>query len=116
MMSNEELREQIESLFSNDWNALARGYDIAESCMGGQFYTLKTVMDKHFPSMTYKCVDQHGGEGEGQEYWTVVEFQCEGAEQMVKFEGIYQSHYGVDYTGWQFVKPVQVMVTKYQND
>lgn len=49
MMLNNELREQIESLFSNDWNALARGYDLAESCMCGQFYTLKNGHGQVFP-------------------------------------------------------------------
>lgn len=58
-------------------------------------------------------VQQHGGEGEGDQYWTVYEFEKDNELVYVKFEGWYASHYGADYTGFEFVKPKQKVVTVY---
>ncbi len=38
-----------------------------------------------------------------------------GEDVKVKFDGHHQSHYGTDFLEWNFVEPVQVMVTQYQN-
>ncbi len=61
-------------------------------------------------------VDSYGGEDMGTEFWKVWKFTKGEEEIMVKFDGYYQSHYGVDFQEWKFVKPVQVMVTQYQCD
>lgn len=58
-------------------------------------------------------VQQHGGEGEGDQYWTVYEFEKDNELVYVKFEGWYASHYGAEYTGFEFVKPKQKVVTVY---
>lgn len=58
-------------------------------------------------------VQQHGGEGEGDQYWTVYQFEKNNEIVYVKFEGWYASHYGCEYTGFEFVKPKQEVVTVY---
>jgi hypothetical protein len=61
----------------------------------------------------YKQVDHYGGEGQGEEYWTVWQFSRDGETVLVKFEGWYASYHGADFTEWKFVEPKQVMVTQY---
>lgn len=64
-----------------------------------------------FGFSSVKGVDHHGGEGEGDQYWSVVEFVHENETFYVKFYGWYASHYGSDYQGFEQVKPKQVVTT-----
>lgn len=56
-------------------------------------------------------VDQHGGEGQGEDYWSVIKF--EKAQVMIEFRGWYASYSGSEYEGCMQVEPRQVEVTKY---
>ena len=58
-------------------------------------------------------VDSYGGEGEGEEYWSVYEFNRGEESVYVKFNGSYQSYDGSTYDEWFFVTPKDVVVTKY---
>lgn len=58
-------------------------------------------------------VQQHGGEGEGDQYWTVYQFEKNNEIVYVKFEGWYASHYGCEYTGFVIVQPKQETITVY---
>lgn len=64
-------------------------------------------------SIGFECVEQHGGEGEGEDYYTVYQFTKGSETVFVKFQGWYQSYNGSEMTGWAFVTPKQVMVTIY---
>lgn len=56
----------------------------------------------------------YGGEGMGEEYWSVYSFtNKEGEKVYVKFDGWYQSYNGSEFTEWFFVEPKQVTVTKF---
>jgi hypothetical protein len=56
---------------------------------------------------------KHGGEGMGDEYWSVYSFS-KGVEKVyVKFDGWYQSYNGSEYNEWFFVKTQEVVVTQY---
>lgn len=55
----------------------------------------------------------HGGEGEGDKYWSVYEFKQGDESVHVKFDGWYASHVGSELTDYFFVKPKQVTVTQY---
>jgi hypothetical protein len=55
----------------------------------------------------------HGGEGEGDKYWSVYEFVQGHDSVHVKFDGWYASHCGSAMTDYFFVEPKQVTVTKY---
>jgi len=64
-------------------------------------------------SIGFECVEQHGGEGEGEDFYTVYKFTKGSETVFVKFQGWYQSYNGSEMTGWAFVTPKQVMVTVY---
>ena len=56
----------------------------------------------------------HGGEGQGDQYWSVYEFK-QGEESVhVKFDGWYASHVGSEMTDYFVVEPKQVTVTEYK--
>ena len=64
-------------------------------------------------NIEYEYVTCHGGEGEGEDYWSVFKF-TQGAESVyVKFSGSYQSYSGSDYDEWFFVDPKVVEVTQF---
>jgi hypothetical protein len=58
-------------------------------------------------------VDSFGGEGEGEDYWSVYSFTKNGETVYVKFDGSYASYVGSEYDEWFFVEPEQVMVTQF---
>ena len=58
-------------------------------------------------------VDNFGGEGCGDQYWSVYSFTKDNQTVYVKFDGWYASHYGSEFTEWFFVKPKQVTVTQF---
>jgi len=59
-------------------------------------------------------VDHIGGEGEGEEYWSVYEFRTPYESTFIKFDGYYQSYDGSTFTEFYEVKPKQRMVTFYE--
>lgn len=64
--------------------------------------------------ITYKKEDHCGGEGQGEEYWTVYSFTKNGETVYIKFDGYYQSYDGSTYDDWSFVTPVQKTITVYE--
>lgn len=64
----------------------------------------------------FKGVDSYGGEGQGTDFWTVIQVRLPGDDSetaFVKLHGWYTSYEGADYNGWQFVKPRQKTITVY---
>lgn len=59
-------------------------------------------------------VDNFGGEGQGDEYWSVYKFSKDDEIVHIKFNGWYQSYNGSEFDSIKFVEPKQVMVTKYE--
>lgn len=55
--------------------------------------------------------DSYGGEGQGEEYWSVYYFPK--LNLYVKFEGYYQSHHGAEYESCSEVIPKEVTKTEY---
>lgn len=64
-------------------------------------------------NIDYEHVDNHGGEGEGEDYWSVYKFTHGTDIVYVKFSGSYQSYSGSDYNEWFFVVPKAVEVTQF---
>jgi hypothetical protein len=58
--------------------------------------------------------DSYGGEGRGEEYWSVYSFTKDSETVYVKFDGSYASYNGSEYDDYYFVNPKQVMVTQYE--
>jgi hypothetical protein len=54
-------------------------------------------------------VEQFGGEGHGDDYWSVYKFTKNDESCYVKFDGYYASYNGSDYDEWFFVEPKEVM-------
>ena len=64
--------------------------------------------------ITAKHEDNHGGEGEGDRYWSVYSFTDEsGAKIFIQFDGYYASYVGSEYDTYFEVKPKEVLVTQY---
>ena len=64
----------------------------------------------------FKSPDSYGGEGQGSDYWTVLEVRLPGSVDetlFIKLEGWYSSYIGVEYSGWSFVTPKQKTITVY---
>lgn len=59
-------------------------------------------------------LDQHGGEGEGEDYWTVYKFSKGHEVVFVKFQGFYYSYDGVTYDNWSFVIPKEETIIVYE--
>ena len=57
--------------------------------------------------------DSYGGEGQGDQYWSVYSFTDGKDVVYVKFDGYYASYVGSEYSDWFFVEPKQVQVTQY---
>jgi hypothetical protein len=57
--------------------------------------------------------DNHGGEGEGDSYWSVYSFTDGDNVVYVQFDGWYASYNGSTYDEWFFVEPKEVLVTQY---
>ena len=63
--------------------------------------------------ITFDCVEQEGGEGEGDQYHTVYKFTKGSEEVFVKFHGWYASYHGSEMNGYKIVAPRKVEVTIY---
>ena len=63
--------------------------------------------------ITYTHVDNYGGEGMGEEYWSVYSFNNDDDLVYVKFDGYYASYNGADFSRWFFVDPKEVVVTQW---
>lgn len=63
--------------------------------------------------IAFECVEQEGGEGEGDQYHTVYKFTKGSEEVFVKFHGWYASYHGSEMNGYNIVKPRKVEVTIY---
>lgn len=63
--------------------------------------------------ITFKKVDSYGGEGKGEDYWSVYKFSLGEEICWVKFIGWYSSYNGSEYSKFSFVKPKEVVVTRY---
>lgn len=62
-------------------------------------------------------LDHHGGEGEGSDYWTVIEIRDPDNHDetyMIKLQGWYASYNGAEYESWSFVQPKQKTITVYE--
>lgn len=59
-----------------------------------------------------EMVKHHGGEGQGDNYYTVCYFKDH--DVYIQFQGWYASHHGSEYSEMFEVKPKQITITKYK--
>lgn len=67
-----------------------------------------------FPGIQYEFVDHYGGEGQGEDYWTVYKFTKDGETVYLKWQGWYSSYNGSEFESVSEVKPVERVVTFYE--
>jgi hypothetical protein len=63
--------------------------------------------------VTFEYVDSYGGEGLGEDFWSVYKFAKGVNSVLVKFDGSYQSYNGSEYDSWYFVEGREVQVTQF---
>jgi hypothetical protein len=61
-----------------------------------------------------KLVDEHGGKGQGDEFWAVYEFTKGTDSVFIQFDGFYASHIGSEYQECFPVKPKVIEQTIYE--
>ena len=100
---------------------------VADGYITREFFHSEAVMDHKYQAeelsdfdkslkekgITYTHVDNYGGEGMGEEYWSVYSFNNDDELVYVKFDGYYASYNGADFSGWFFVDPKEVVVTQW---
>ena len=65
-------------------------------------------------NIQFQYEDSYGGEGQGDEYWSVYSFSREGESVYVKFDGWYASYNGSEFNEWFFVQPKEKVITVYE--
>lgn len=73
--------------------------------------TLKAVIEFFLSGVTFECADHHGGEGQGDDYYSVYRFVRGEEECYVQFQGSYTSYCGSEYDDWFFVTPRETTIT-----
>lgn len=106
--------------FMNCETQLPDEYDYEGTCARLIFEYDASIIDElskqcnEYNITSIKIIDSYGGEGDGDQYWYIIEVEHNnGTIALVKLDGYYASYVGHKYSEWFFVKPVQVMVTKY---
>lgn len=75
--------------------------------------SLKAVIEFFLSGVTFECADHHGGEGQGDDYYSVYRFVRGEEECYVQFQGSYTSYCGSEYDDWFFVTPRETTITVY---
>lgn len=70
------------------------------------------TVDGH--KIKFKLEDNYGGEGQGEQYWSVYSFEKDGKKVYVRFNGWYASYVGSEFVDWAFVEPKQKTITVYE--
>lgn len=94
----------------NDYRWRVEGQEAWHAAKDGELDDLPTELGQLF------YVDEHGGEGMGDQYWVVVKILAEdGSERFFKRNGWYQSYSGGELDGPTIeVRPREKMVTLYE--
>lgn len=76
-----------------------------------QFQFLDSVREL---GLTFEFEDCYGGEGQGDEYWSVYKFSLGEEVVYVKFDGWYASYNGSEFSEWYFVEPQEKVITVFE--
>lgn len=111
----EQLKQEIDAVLTNTELAeemFYAGYGESQWDTGGK----STYQE--LSGFDYKSAGHYGGEGLGNEYWSVYEFRYtnlpDSPTVFVKFRGWYASYEGATYESWSFVEPKQKTITVYE--
>jgi hypothetical protein len=87
-------------LFYSDFNQEFSKWDDANTAQ------LKTLLVDN--ELTVENVDSFGGEGMGDQYWSVYKFSKGDDICYVKFDGYYASYNGAEFNEWFFARSIPV--------
>lgn len=80
-------------------------YSYSQSEVNDTIETYDMDMDMEMDGVAAFFEHHYGGEGLGSSYYSIIKFTSGAEVVYIKFYGNYQSHYGVDYDGWEQVRP-----------
>lgn len=101
----------------------ADGTDVCTELMHGDIGTFESVLSVRYPDVKIatESVDSYGGEDQGSEYYHVWKFVLQEESlatgqpvEYIRFDGCYASHYGTDYEGYKYVRPIEKVVIVYE--
>ena len=95
-----------ESLFHSEYNSEPSEYDSDEEKEFRAALEESGVVCQH--------EDSYGGEGQGEDYWSVYSFTRGDEKIYVKFNGWYASYNGAEFTEWFFVAPKEKVITVFE--
>ena len=79
----------------------------------GQEDTYNALQASGITAECAECANGYGGEGKGEDYWTVYKFSNGNESVYVQFDGWYASYNGSEFDEWFFVEPKEVKVVKF---
>ena len=92
-----------ESLFHSGYNSESSEWDLDEEKEFRAALAEAGVVCQH--------EDNYGGEGQGDDYWSVYSFTRGDEKIYVQFNGWYASYNGAEFTKWFFVEPKEKVIT-----
>ncbi len=92
-----------DSLFHSEYNSEPSKWDSDEEKEVRAVLTDSSVVCQH--------ENNYGGEGQGDDYWSVYSFTRGDEMVYVKFNGWYASYNGAEFTEWLFVEPKEMVIT-----
>ena len=95
-----------ESLFYSEYNAEPNKWDSDEVKSFRVALTEAGVVCQH--------ENNYGGEGQGDDYWSVYSFTRGDEKIYVQFNGWYASYNGAEFTEWFFVEPKEKVITVFE--
>lgn len=104
---NDADNEVLQSFFHSDFNEEDNSWD--------EDSVVEFRQQLRENKIEFNHVDCFGGEGMGEDYWSVYKFECKETFDFVyvKFQGWYQSYNGSEFTDWYFVEPQPIQKIEY---
>lgn len=121
MSTKDELKAKVTELLNSDefadvvYGDMFNGEDLRNywnEKNGTVEYLLTVQLD--LAGIKEKLVEHHGGEGEGDQYWSVWSFTKGGKTVYVQLDGSYASYDGATYDSWFFVEPEEYVAIRYK--
>lgn len=117
-MTKNELKAKVKELLGNAYRDIINDFFNSEISGGSTLYDSEEVTEFKTKlaalDITFDNVEQFGGEGEGEKFYSVYSFSTQNEVIFVKFNGYYQSYDGSTYLEWFFVEPKEKMITVYE--
>lgn len=111
--NNEKIKFFEEHYIKNKWDS-KDNREIYYS-MPDPFQIAKELYSKQEDSLVWEEVEQYGGEGQGDTWYSVKYFPDHNI--YLRVDGWYQSYNGTEFSGWDSVKevkPIQKTITVYE--